>query len=180
MSTPNIVPAQISAGDNVTWTRTFDDYSSLAGWTLKYTGVSATAAFNFSAAGQADGSFLVDLSGTVTGAWAADSYQLVEYVDNGSAKVTLARYALAVLPNLAGSTTGLDTRTHARRMLDIINAYFEKKLPGQMRVMLDGLRIDQYTIPELLSLRDRYRAEVMREEQLASGRPGFGKLLARL
>lgn len=178
MLTSNLVPAQIAAGDSVTWARTFDGYSSLDGWSLKYTAVSATAAFNFTATGQPDGSFVASIDGSTTGAWVAGSYQLAEYVDNGSQRVTLNRSALCITPNIAGVTAGIDTRTHARRMLDLIEAFFEKKLPGQQLVMLDGLRIEQYPLPDLLALRDRYRIEVQREDQLASGRPS-AKLLTR-
>jgi hypothetical protein len=175
---PTTLPQQIYAGDTLIWSRTFDDYKSGDGWTLKYTLISSTAAYNFSAAGQPDGSFLVTVDESTTGAWAPGKYRLVEYVDNGTQRFTFKSSPVTVVAALAGATGGVDTRSHARRMLDLIEAYFEKKLPASKLIMLDGLRIDNYTPAELLVLRDRYRIEVLREEQLASGAPA-PRLLVR-
>lgn len=179
MPTPPItLPTQIYAGDTLTWSRTFDDYKSGDGWTLKYTLISATAAYNFSAAEQSDGSFLVTVDEATTGGWAPGKYQLVEYIDSGTQRFTFDSSPVTVVATLAGATDGVDTRSHARKVLDAIEAYFENRLPTTALIMIDGKRLEHYPLNEIIAMRDRYRIEVMREDQFASGAPA-PRLLVR-
>lgn len=167
---PSSLPARLVAGDTLTFTRNFSDYPSSDGWQLKYTLISSAAAKSFEASAQPDGSFLVNVAGTTTTSWPAGRFTLVEYVVKDTQRFTLNREPFIVVADLAGASTPIDTRSHARKMLDAINAWFEKKLPNAGKVMLDGLRIDSHPIPDLLKLRDRYLVEVQREELAASGR----------
>jgi hypothetical protein len=175
---PTILPAQVYAGDTLIWSRSFDSYSSADGWALKYTVVSSTAVYSFTAASQSDGSFLVTVAEATTAGWAVGKYKLVEYVDNGTQKFTLTESPLTVIAKLAGASIPVDTRTHARKVLDSIEAYLEARTPTTMLIMIDGKRLEHYPLPDILAMRDRYRIEVAREEQLSSGSPA-PRLLVR-
>jgi hypothetical protein len=167
---PSCLPARIVAGDTLAFTRTFADYLSSDGWLLKYTFISGAAVSGFDATAQPDGSFLVNVEGSVTVDWPVGQFKLVEYVVKDTQRFTLNSEPFTVVANLAGSATPIETRSHARKMLDLIEAYFEKKLPNAHTVMLDGLRIDSHPIPDLIALRDKYAIMVQREELRASGK----------
>jgi hypothetical protein len=49
-------------------------------------------------------------------------------------------------------------------MLDAINAWMESKAPVAGSMEINGRKIAYFPLPDLLKLRDRYRAEVAREE----------------
>lgn len=175
------IPAQITAGDTVTWSRRAGDYPATAGWVLGYTAISSTAVHNW--IGTADGDdYVVTLDTATTAAWTAGPYRVQEYVtsSDGSQRFTLATYNINVLPNLAASTGGLDTRSHAQKVLDSINAYLETKTPVYANMEINGRKIAWYPLPDLLKLRDRYALMVATEQRQASGRRGGNRILAVL
>lgn len=178
METPDRVPAELRIGDTARWTRSLSDYPASAGWALAYTLVSGTAAHSFSASAAGD-DFKIDVPAATTATWAAGRYQLQEYVTNGADRHTIGTTPLRLLPNLAVvGAGGADLRSHARKVLDAIEAWLDTRAPTSASFQVAGRTLSNYPLPELLTLRDRYRAEVLREDRLASGH-GAGKLLAR-
>lgn len=176
---PDSVPAELRAGDTVRFNREHADYPASAGWTLSYTLVTGTAAYSFNATANGN-AFSITVAAATTAPWTVGLYQLHEYVTKAAERYTLGTTPLRVLPNLAAvAAGGLDVRSHARKVLDAINAWLEAKAPTAAGFELAGRKLQNYALPELLALRDRYRAEVAREEQVASGRPP-SRLLTRL
>lgn len=176
---PTSLPAQLYAGDTATWSRSFGDYSSADGWTLKYTIIGSTGTpYSFTAAAQADGSFLVTVDASATADWSPGRYRITEYVESGGQRFTLNNAPITIIAQLAGATGGVDMRSHARKMLDAIEAYLEARTPTTMMIIIDGKRLEHYPLPEILAMRDKYRIEVLRENQLAGGAPA-PRLLVR-
>lgn len=175
---PTAPPAAIRAGDSVTWQRSLRDYPASDGWALKYTLVAASGAYNFEATADGD-DFLVELASDVTEAWEPGRYSLTEYVEKAPARTTLQVTPLQVQPDLAGATGGIDTRSHARKMLDSIDAWLETSAPTVAKMEINGRRIENYGLDELLAMRSRYAAEVAREDAAASG-GRTGRLLVRV
>lgn len=159
---PSTAPSHLRSGDTVQWRRTLPSYPPSEGWELRYTLVSQAAAYTVTATVDGDG-YLVGIAAAVTAGWAAGRYALTEYVVRGTERFTIDTTPLQVLPDLASASSGLDTRTHARKVLDAIDAWLESAAPVAGMVEVAGRRIQQYPLPDLLALRDRYRAEVARE-----------------
>lgn len=176
---PTSPPTEVRAGDTAQWRRSLADYPASAGWQLKYTLVSPSAAYNFAATADGD-DFAISVPPATTAAWAAGRYTLTEYVTDGTARFTLATTPVRVLADLAGATTaGIDSRTHARKVLDSIEAWMETRAPVAGAVEIAGRKIQNYPLGDLLALRDRYKAEVAREEHAAQG-GGSRRMLVRL
>ena len=169
------IPAELRAGDTAKWQRSFSDYPASAGWALSYTLAGSAGVFSANAAADGDG-FLVTIAATTTTAWPAGSYQITEYVTLGLERYTLNTRPLRILANLVGSAAA-DTRSHARKMLEAIEAYLENKAPTAASVEIAGRKIVNYSLTELLALRSQYRFEVNQESRLGNK---FGsKLLVR-
>lgn len=167
---PSVPIDEISAGDTARWTREFDDYLPVDGWVLSYTMVGTTALLNLGTSEistSTDGlGYVIDVPASTTSGWASDRYKLLEVLTNS---ITGERHTanatwLRVHPDLAAATVGSDQRTHARKMLDAINAWLESKAPVAGSMEINGRKIAYFPLPDLLKLRDRYRAEVAREE----------------
>lgn len=167
---PNEVPREVRAGDTLSWRRQLPDYLATDGWSLSYTRVSATSAGTFAAAAEGD-NFQITVPAETSAAWPAGTYTFVEFVTRSGERHTLAEYRVTVLPNLAAATGGMDTRSHAQKVLDNINAWMESKSLTAGEMQLGDRRIRNYTLTELLALRDRYAAMVSAE--------GSGSGLAR-
>lgn len=173
---PVVVPNEVRAGDTVKFRRELSDYPASAGWVLSYQLINSTTAHSFTATADGD-VHAVTVAAATTATWAAGDYKIHETVALAGERYTLAVKVVRVLPDLAAAATA-DIRTHARKVLDAIEAWLEAKAPTAASFEVAGRKLAQYPLPELLALRDRYRAEVTREQRTEAGRPPV-RLLTR-
>lgn len=175
---PSSIPSEIRAGDTARWRRSLSDYPASDGWALSYTLVGPTAVYSATAAADGD-AHLLTVPAATTVAWEPGLYSLQEAATKGADRFTVGVTALRILADLASTAAGgADTRTHARKVLDSIEAWLESKAPVAGEVQIGDRRIRNYPLEELLALRDRYLAEVKREEAAQSGLGGR-RLLVR-
>lgn len=168
---PTYEPAVIAAGDTAKWRRNLPDYPASAGWTLTYTLVRAATRITISAS--ADGDLhLVNVAASTTTGWTAGAYTWRAQVSKAGEVYTVATGTLTIRPNF---TTATDGRSHARKVLDGIEAVIEGRASSEVgEYQIAGRSLKYIPIPELLALRDKYRAEVLREdaaERTARGLP---------
>jgi hypothetical protein len=172
---PSTPPAELRAGDTAKWRRELPDYPASASWQLKVTLVGQQGAHTVTADADGD-AFVFTLLASITAAWVAGRYVRTEYVTNGTERYTIETGEILLLQDLAVATGAVDTRSHARKVLDAIEAWLESKAPTAGLVEVAGRKVQNYPLADLLALRDRYRAEVRRE----TAGPGHGRLLVRL
>lgn len=162
-------PTSARQGDTIKWTRELPDYPSAGGWSLSYTFLSASEVRQVTAApGATLGAYDVHITPSTSAQWAPDIYQWVATVSRGSGesleKYTLFNGTMRLLPNLSGLTS-LDARTHARKTLEAIEATIEgRATSATAEYQIAGRALKYIPIGELLTLRDRYKAEVARED----------------
>ena len=78
-------------------------------------------------------------------------------VDSGRTEITI---------NLAN--TNADLRSHAKKVLDAIEAVIEGRATiDQSSFSLGGRSLSRMSVEELMTFRDRYKAEYMKEIKLA-------------
>lgn len=168
-----IEPSSIRAGDTITWRKNLADYPASA-WTLVYTLINSIAKITIT--GSSDGvEHVINVPATTSDDYTAGKYDYVAHVTDGTDRITVASGRMDVLPNLAAATT-YDNRSHARKMLDAIEALLlNNATVGQidwLEIQLNNRRI-QKEPDKLLVLRDRYRAEVANEERAERLRQGL-------
>lgn len=180
---PTLEPEQLRAGDTWAWSRSLSDYPA-ASWTLKYRFKNAAGGFEIVASASGD-NHAVSVAATTTANYAAGQYDWIAWVEGGSSEVyTVDQGSVEVLPNLrAGTATAaLDVRSHARKMLDALEAWLESRDPGVAEYEIAGRKMKYTPIAELIKLRDRYRSDVRAEEdaaRVADGLPSRRKVLVR-
>lgn len=179
---PTLEPDKVTAGDTWKWKRSLDHYSAADGWVLTYKLINASGDIDITAS--ADGSdHLVSESAATTAAYAAGKYRWQGYVTKGAERYAIGRGEIEVLPDLATETT-YDDRTHARKVLDAIEAVIEGRASqDQMSYSINNRQLSRMPIEDLLKFRGVYRAEVqaeMNKEKIALGRPVKTKLVVRL
>ena len=169
---PTTEPTSARAGDTWEWKRTLDDFPA-GTWTLTYTLFNSTAVETITAS--ADGTtHVVDVAPTTTQTYAAGRYDWIAQVTDGTDIYTVGKSVIEVLPDLS-SQTSYDGRSHARKMLDLINAVLESKATSDEIAIVRAdiaARGVQYDIPGLIKLRQQYAAAVQSEDDaiaLANG-----------
>ena len=177
---PTTEPAALIAGDTAKWLKTLRDVPASAGWVLTYTLINASAKITFSASASGD-DHLVNVAAATTAAWAAGSYAWRATVALTGEVYTVASGTITVEPAFGAAT--LDNRGHARKVLANINAYLENANNlTAARYQIAGRELQRISIAELLTLRDRYRSEVAREDaaaNVARGLPDKRRVMVR-
>jgi hypothetical protein len=185
---PTNEPLQLRAGDTWKWRR--EDFAAdypASSWALTYRFKNAAGGFEVVAAADGD-QFAVTVAAATSAGYAAGKYAWVAWVESGAEEYTVDNGTLEVLVDLrAGlATAAVDGRSHARKMLDALEAALEGKATASQVDMIQYAIADRSVMrkPELLmEWRDKYRVEVRAEEaaeRLANGLGGAGKLYARL
>lgn len=171
------------------------DYPASDGWTLKYRltprfASPVQAPITLTATTDPDGSrYNVQAGPATTATWIAGFYSVARWVEKAGARQTLSGLLGAELGGPIGqlkiyadpalTAQGFDSRSHARKTLEAIEAVIEgRATKDQEEYTIGGRALKRTPIEELVKLRGRYKAEVAGEEMRAGG--GGGKLVYRL
>jgi hypothetical protein len=182
MSIPSTEPGELRAGLTWEWKRSdLSEYPSPT-WALTYYFKTAAAQFSVVATADGAGGFNAAVSAATTAGFAAGRYSWVAIASNGGNKYQVDQGTLVVLPDFANATP-VDSRSHARKALEMIEAYLEDKNNIAARgYSIAGRSLDRYGIAELLVLRDKYKAEAASEaraERIRNGQPARNRILVR-
>lgn len=163
-------PTQIHAGDSATWSRAVPDRPASAGWGLRYV-LSGPERHTIEALQTTP--YQVEISADATALWAPGLYRWVALAFRGDQRLTVASGTIEVGANLE-TADPIDARSHAQKMLALIEAALEKRIPkDQQSYEIDGLRLDRIPIERLDVLRTKYQREIQRAKssRWPRGRP---------
>lgn len=168
---PTTEPAVLNAGDTLRWTRSLADYPASAGWVLSYILINAAAKITITGSASGDDHSILVPAATSAG-YTPGSYDWRARVTKAAEVYTVGEGRLTVR-NAFGAAT-FDARTHARKTLEAIEAVIEGRASSEVSYYMIGGRQLRYLTPaELLTLRDKYRAEVAREDAAAAVAAGL-------
>lgn len=155
-------PKKLHAGDSVAWDRVVPEYPASEGWLLHYV-LHGPEVIEFAAITVGD-VYRVEIEASATAQWTSGQYIWAAFVIGPDDKrYTIASGDLVIKPNLLLAEPG-DVRTHAQRMLALIQAALEKRIPkDQQSYEIDGQRLDRIPVERLMELRKMYRREANRE-----------------
>lgn len=168
-------PGSITAGDTVRFRR--DDLSSLypqtEGYELKYHFQRAGGAIDtVTASWDAEG-WLITVAAS---GWAPGARSWSAVVTHGSyGRRTIASGTVIVLPDPTVVDANFDPRSHARKVLDAIEAVIERRASKthEETTLSDGRQVKSIPHAELMKLRSHYAALVAGEERQADQRRGL-------
>jgi hypothetical protein len=174
---PSREPETIVAGDTVKWTKSLTDFPA-GTWTLTYELLHAGGDLGTVTASASGTDHSITIAAATTAAYnttAAD--RLVHW--NAFATAAGERYhvgagSINVKPNPAVVST-LDSRSHAKIVLDAIEAVIENRATkDQMAYAIAGRSLSLTPLPDLLALRREYGAIVAAEERARRAALGLG------
>jgi hypothetical protein len=173
------IPARLIAGDTLTATVSYADYTSGDGYALALViALGAGVAKSIALAASGDDWTLTGAA-TETQSWKPGPRRWAVQATLSGAVTTIDQGVLEVLPSPLG---GYDSE-HVERVLAALEAVLEDRASDDQKAFTIGSRaIELLTPAELMEWRDRYRAElaeVRRNLRAKTGRPGGGRLLLR-
>lgn len=183
---PTTEPNSVTAGDKVAWTKTLDDYPA-SSYTLVYILAGGGSKISITAAADGD-DHLVSVLSSVTAEWTPGDYVWFSSVtDAEGERTTLDSGSITIKPDPTDYVASSDLRSHARKVLDAIEAVIEgraSRSDQQYTIEFNGNKRTLVSIPiaDLLALRSQYLAEVLREEaaeKIAKGLDAGNRFLTR-
>jgi hypothetical protein len=173
--TPTTPPLALVAGDTLKFTQEFSDYPPADGWVLSFRAVSNVGnAVTVNATTSGTG-FLVTVPAANTANMNAGEWAWVETVTLSGERFTVATGTLEVKTDIPATSGTSDQRSHAKTMLDLIEACLEGRVvDGIESHSIGGVPINLIPLERLVVLRDKYYSEVARQEQAEALARGLG------
>ena len=170
---PSQEPNELVVGDYWVWKR--DDLATdypTDSYSLSYefhcdSGGGGSHQFTINAT-EANDTYYIEVPTTTTATYSPHDYQWGAYITrtSDSARIQIDEGKTTILPNLAD--TNADLRSHAKKVLDNIQAVIEGRATiDQSSFSLAGRSLSRMSIDELMTFRDRYHAEYLKEVKLA-------------
>lgn len=183
-SIPTSAPASFTAGNTVKFTRSLPDYLPADGWILSFAFVVDGDLQTVTATDNGDGTHLVTIAAADSVKYAPGIYHWQAYVSRDGERYPVGEGRVEVKANFADMAGGYDSRSHARKVLDSLQAMMERKATKdqQSYTMPNGIAVGRLTPGEVLVWMSYYKREVRLElqaEQLASGQGLSNKVVVR-
>lgn len=171
------IPNKIRAGDSLKKTVVLANYSATT-WTLTIKIVNSIKIYSFVASPNGD-DHEINVTAATTADWVSGKYKYIASISDGTDKYTIETGAFEVLKNL-DSGVPTDERAHVEKVLESIEAVLEgKATKDHLEVSFNGRSITHLSPEQLLSWRDKYRAELRSIERAARVSRGLasGKII---
>ena len=117
---------------------------------------------------EADDTYYIEVGSSTTASYTAGDYIWEAYITRSadSERIMVDSGRTEITINLAN--TNADLRSHAKKVLDAIEAVIEGRATiDQSSFSLGGRSLSRMSVDELMTFRDRYKAEYMKEIKLA-------------
>lgn len=169
---PTNEPQEIIVGNTIKWDRDdLTDYPASDSWVLSYVLINATHKITITAAANGDG-HRVEVSAATSAAYNAGTYQWKAFVSKSGERYDVDQGTMEVLPNFAVAST-YDSRSHAKKVLDAINAVIENRATvDQESYSIMGRSLKRTPMADLLLLKDKYQALYNKEQNAENVRNG--------
>jgi hypothetical protein len=111
--------------------------------------------------------FAVTVAATDTASVVAGVYQYLARVTLAGVVHTVDSGSVVILPNVATATAGT-LQSHGEKMIALLKSEIQARIDGtgtgHTGYTIDGRSIEKFSLTELYTLHNRYRAELAREQ----------------
>lgn len=183
-------PTEIIIGDTLTWVRRSvqtvtendngiietTDIKASDGWALKYVAVGRLGIITINATADDDNAddFKFTASAATTAAYVAGDYEWQIVATKTTTRYTIATGKVKALDNIAGRSALYDNRSHAKKVLDAIEAVIEGRASAdQQAYQIAGRSLTRTPLQDLMRLRAMYKAEYDAEVATANIESGL-------
>ena len=177
---PTQVPSELQLGDFWAWKREdlVNDYPTSL-YSLSYefhedSGGGGSHKFTATAT-ETSSAYIVEIASATTANYSAGDYKYYAFITrtSDSERITVDEGLTTVTLNFG--TTNADVRTHAKKVLDAIEAVIENRASmDQQSMSIAGRSLSRMSIDDLMTFRDRYKAEYLKEVKIARIKNGLG------
>ena len=156
-------PAVIYAGDTLEWKISNSDYLASAGWSLRYVLIKTDEQIIFTSTASGD-DHLISAAKAVTALYDPGKYDYRAYFYSSTEQHHYRSGVFDIRANYALATSGGDFRSHAKKVLDAIEAVLEgRATQSDLSIKVGDRSISRLTPAQLVEWRNFYRQEYQNE-----------------
>jgi len=164
-SVPSVEPDTIFAGDSLTWNISNGDYKASDGWTLEYILLTSTGQITITSTASGD-DHLVTVAKATTANYTAGTYDWRAYFYDDDERYAYKTGVMVIEADWTEEDSGYDTRSHAKIMLDAIEATMQSKATSdQLEIKIGDREIKRLSATEMVKWRNFYREEYLKEQR---------------
>jgi len=167
---PTTEPNELQLGDFWAWKRNdlSTDYpTALYSLSYEFNLIDGATVSNFTlTATESNNDYIIESTNTTS--YAKGEYNWIAYITRSSdtARIKIGEGFTEVQDNYA--TTTASVRSHAKKVLDAIEAVIENRATmDQSSMSIAGRSLSRLTVDELMLFRDRYKTEYLKEVKKA-------------
>jgi hypothetical protein len=164
------IPSIMTAGETLLFKIDLENFPADQDWVLTYSFRAKEATAIDISGTESGASHLFNVPKATTATWIPAKYNGIAKITDGVETFTIWRGYLEVLPDLSQQDANYDTRSHAQKCLDSINAVLEGKASRDvLSSTIAGQSISRMSFSELLSAKAHYENLVKGEKDDAAG-----------
>lgn len=175
-------PVSIHAGETIKFKKSLPNYPAGDGWAVVYKFRGASAGYDATATADGD-AHVVTVPASTTANWAGGMWVYQAWASKSGESYLVTSDQINVVAALPNSSTVVDPRSNAKRILDAIDAMMLGKATLDQQEYQIGTRmLKRIPITELIELRKTYAKLVAGEiiaANVAAGKPKMKTILAR-
>jgi hypothetical protein len=173
---PTVEPQSLVAGDTLQFDKTVSNFSPVDGWALSYI-LGAPDLKNISISGSVITStgitFNINVPAATTKTYVPAKYSWAAFVTGSGTyagqRFNVAQGQIEIKPNPAGQNVSFDTRSWAKRNLDLIDKFCEDRSAHDVQMYrIGGREITKMSGEEVLKWRAYFEQRV-KQERIAAG-----------
>lgn len=174
-STLTAVPSAVYAGDSLLWEIGLENYPASDGWVLTYNFRKENGSTIQFASTPNGANHYFSVSASITAGWTPGVYLGTSKVTRGVQSFTTWRGQIEILPDLSQQSDNYDTRSHAKKCLDAINAVLEGKATRDvMQTTIAGQSVGRMSWSEITAAKSYFQDLVDGESAAESAVNGLG------
>lgn len=164
------IPSKLTVGESVSWKWSDSNFPATV-WTLTYTLVNASGQIQITASADGD-DHLVEVNSTTAAGYTPGEYSFQAHVSNGSTeRYQVDSGVITIESDFATISDGVDVRSHAKKVLDALEAAIEGRASKtQLEQGVGGVQIKHMSLADQVMLRDRYAIKYRKEVAALSRR----------
>jgi len=163
-SVPTVEPTSFYAGDSLTWKIENSDYKASDGWTLQYILLKSDTQIVLTSTADGD-DHLIEVAKAVTAEYDPGSYSWRAYFYDADERYAYKSGEMKVELDWSDESSGSDVRSHAKIVLDAIEALIQGKSlsTDQMSIKIGDREISRLSPKQLTEWRNFYKSEYQQE-----------------
>ena len=164
---------KLRAGDSLSWEESHSNYPANDSWVITYKLIGANGVESITST-SSGATHVLTASSSTTAAWTAGFYEWSAYVEKGTERITLQTGTLTILAD-PSSASATDSRSHARKVLEAIQAVLEGRASkDQESYTINGRSLSRTPIADLMKMERTYAARVAQEDRAEKAQQGLG------